>query len=114
MFFELNPGELTAHHVGLLNHIVAPSSWSETGNIPALVRLVKAYLRKDINSIIQNQKLISILGIFGILIKSSMQDHFAFEILRVILDVTPAYVPLSPSSLFPLPSFSFTFLFPFP
>ena len=90
MFLELNSsGGFADSHKELLNHIIAPSTWKETGNIPALSRLVQAYLRKDIQSIIQMNRLSSILGLFQNLLSSALQDHHGFAILNVVIEVTP-------------------------
>mmetsp|Transcript_41152 Transcript_41152/g.63408 ORF Transcript_41152/g.63408 Transcript_41152/m.63408 type:complete len:458 (-) Transcript_41152:92-1465(-) len=90
MFLELNAtGSFNNSHTELLNHVIAPSAWAETGNIPALTRLVQAYLRKDIASIIKMEKLAAILGVFQNLLSSSLQDHHGMAILNVVLEVTP-------------------------
>jgi len=90
MFLELNPtGSFNNAHKEILENIISPAAWAETGNIPALTRLVEAYLRKDINSIIQMEKFTAILGVFQNLLSFSLQDHHGMEILNVILEVTP-------------------------
>ena len=90
MFLELTPNRpFTVSHKELLTHIMAPATWSNTGNIPALTRLVQAYLRKDINSLIKDNQLNQILGIFQKLIGSSLQDHHGIAILNVVIEVVP-------------------------
>ena len=89
MFLELNPtGGFNESHKQLLETILQPAIWKETGNIPALTRLIKSFLRKDISTIIQSGKLSAVLGIFQKLLDSPLQDQHGFAILVVVLEVT--------------------------
>jgi len=91
MFLFLTPAStLSELDIFVLEHYaVVPDSWEATGNVPALVRLLKAFLRKDAQTIIQRGKFDAILGVFQKLLASANQDHFAFDLMRVIIQVTP-------------------------
>ncbi|KAI8980903.1 Cse1-domain-containing protein [Pilobolus umbonatus] len=90
--------ELTPAYVSLLTPLLNPALW-EQGNIPALVRLVQAYLDKGITTILANNQLEAILGIFQQkLIYSRQFDHNGILLLisitkRVPVDVLINYMP---------------------
>lgn len=84
--------ELTGSYVSILNPILNPSLW-EQGNIPALVRLVQAYLDKGVTTIMANNQLESILGIFQQkLVYSRQFDQYAMLLLRTITLRVPLWV----------------------
>ncbi|CAO3625530.1 unnamed protein product [Cunninghamella echinulata] len=74
---------------GLLNLILNPSLW-EQGNIPALVRLLEAYLTKGINLIVSTNRLEPILGIFQQkLVVSRQNDHYGLTLLNAVIKTIP-------------------------
>ncbi|KAJ8663506.1 hypothetical protein O0I10_000748 [Lichtheimia ornata] len=81
--------DLTEAYVSLLNPLLNPPLW-EQGNIPALVRLLEAYLNKGINTIVSNNKLEPILGIFQQkLINSRQNDQYALTLLNAVIKTVP-------------------------
>lgn len=81
--------DLTDAYIALLGPLLNPTLW-EQGNIPALVRLVQAYLNKGINSILANSQLEPILGIFQQKLVSSRQfDHYGMLLLNTITTRVP-------------------------
>lgn len=81
--------ELTEAYVALLTPLLNPSLW-EQGNIPALVRLLQAYLEKGISSILANNQLEPILGIFQQKLVNSRQfDHYGMLLLNTITSRVP-------------------------
>lgn len=90
--------ELTPSYVTLLNPLLNPLLW-EQGNIPALVRLIQAYLDKGVTTIVQNNQLESILGIFQQkLVFSRLFDQYALLLLKTItrrvpLNILQKYLP---------------------
>ncbi|KAG2207684.1 hypothetical protein INT47_011804 [Mucor saturninus] len=90
--------ELTDSYVALLVPLLNPGLW-EQGNIPALVRLLQAYLEKGINTILANNQLEPILGIFQQKLVNSRQfDHYGMLLLhtitlRVPINVLGNYLP---------------------
>ncbi|KAI9480791.1 MAG: Cse1-domain-containing protein, partial [Benjaminiella poitrasii] len=81
--------DLTAAYVALLNPLLNPAIW-EQGNNPALVRLLQAYLNKGVNTILANNQLEPILGIFQQkLVYSRQYDHYGMLLLETITSRVP-------------------------
>ncbi|KAI9492718.1 Cse1-domain-containing protein [Zychaea mexicana] len=81
--------ELSEAYIALLTPLLNPPLW-EQGNIPALVRLLEVYLAKGINTIVANNKLEPILGIFQQkLINSRQNDHYALALLIAVTKNVP-------------------------
>lgn len=81
--------ELTEAYVALLAPLLNPGLW-EQGNIPALVRLLQAYLEKGVSSILANNQLEPILGIFQQkLVYSRQFDHYGMLLLNTITSRVP-------------------------
>ncbi|GAA5808330.1 hypothetical protein MFLAVUS_001720 [Mucor flavus] len=84
--------ELTEAYVALLAPLLNPGLW-EQGNIPALVRLLQAYLEKGVSSILANNQLEPILGIFQQkLVYSRQFDHYGMLLLNTITSRVPIQV----------------------
>jgi exportin-2 (importin alpha re-exporter) len=73
----------------MLPGLITPMLWERQGNIPALVRLLQAYLLKGGRQIVQANHLNSILGIFQKLIASKTHDHEGFFLLESIISALP-------------------------
>jgi len=67
--------------------LLTPSLWERKGNIPALSRLLTAYLSKGPNELVPH--LLGILGVFQKLISSKANEQYAFELLRAIVMYMP-------------------------
>jgi exportin-2 (importin alpha re-exporter) len=66
------------------------SLWDRNGNVPALTRLLHAYLSKDATTLVAAGNLTGILGIFQKLLSVGRFNEYAFEILNaVITHVSP-------------------------
>ena len=65
---------------------LSPFFWEKPGNVPALVRLLKAYLRKAPEEIVSAGKLEGVLGVFQKLVASKAHDHEGFYILNSIVE----------------------------
>ncbi|RIB01856.1 chromosome segregation 1-like protein [Gigaspora rosea] len=70
---------------GMLPALLTPNLWESSGNIPALVRFLHAYLYRDSLAIIANKQLEPILGIFQKLIASKANDKYGLELLCSIV-----------------------------
>ncbi|KAI8071011.1 exportin-2-like protein [Gongronella butleri] len=80
---------LPDNYVGLLNLVLDPSFW-EQGNIPALVRLLEAYLTRGITNILETNRLETILGIFQQkLIVSRQNDHYGMTLMNAVIKAVP-------------------------
>ncbi|KAN0065033.1 importin-alpha export receptor [Thecaphora frezii] len=83
-------GGLPGEYAALLPPILMPALWEQRGNVPALVRLIKAFLKKDADAIVANGQLQSILGIYQRLIASKVNDGYGFELVEVVFEVVPS------------------------
>ncbi|KAI8375933.1 Cse1-domain-containing protein [Radiomyces spectabilis] len=84
--------ELPQMYIGLLDPLLNPGIW-EQGNIPALVRLLQAYMSRGINTILANNKLETILGIFQQkLVYSRQNDHYGMLLLNTVIKHVPIEV----------------------
>jgi exportin-2 (importin alpha re-exporter) len=54
---ELRPAPLPSSYMQMLRPLLSPVLWERPGNIPPLVRLIKAYLSKAAQEIVQSATL---------------------------------------------------------
>ena len=73
----------------LLPPIITPTLWERKGNIPALTRLLQAYLQKGSATIVSQGHLIGVLGIFQKLIASKSSEISGFDLLKAIVQYVP-------------------------
>ncbi|KAJ3030911.1 importin-alpha export receptor, partial [Rhizophlyctis rosea] len=59
------------------------------GNVPALVKLLKAYVHKGPEYLVQSNLLNQILGVSRKLIGSKANDHLGFELLQSVFECIP-------------------------
>ncbi|KAF9352787.1 importin-alpha export receptor [Mortierella sp. AD094] len=83
--------ELSPAYQAMLPPLVQPTLWQQQGNIPALVKLLQAYLQKGASWIVANNHLEPLLGVFQKLVSSKLNDHHAFDLLQTMI----IYVPMS-------------------
>ena len=84
---EASPPPLDQHkYLDNFGNWLSPFFWENQGNVPALVRLLKAYLRKAPREIVTAGKLEGVLGVFQKLIASRAHDHEGFYILNSIVE----------------------------
>lgn len=83
------PGELPESYKVLLPPLLTPTLWEMKGNVPALVRLLRAFLMRGSDVIVQEGKLGNMLGIFQFLINSKANDQFGFELLEAMIEYVP-------------------------
>lgn len=84
-------------YASLLPPLLMPALWEKKGNVPALVRLIKAYLVQAPSYLVQHGQIESCLGIYQKLISSRLNDTFGFDLLRAMLihlpeDVLASYM----------------------
>ncbi|CAF0749729.1 unnamed protein product [Didymodactylos carnosus] len=88
---QTNPTVLPDFYRILFPLILTPSFWDRSGNIPALSRLLQAYIHKASETLII-EKLTTVLGVFQRLVdQSKIHDHEGFHILEALI----AYIPQS-------------------
>ncbi|KAF2423205.1 putative chromosome segregation protein Cse1 [Tothia fuscella] len=90
---EANPsGTLSEYYTQLIQPILMPTLWESKGNVPALVRLLAAIIPRGVNSIIQNNQIEPILGIFQKLITTKVQESHGFDLIEAVVANVPAEV----------------------
>lgn len=88
---EMYTGEgLPQTYQQLLRPILTPSLWDSRGNVPALVRLVEAFVARGSAYIVSDKLIEPILGIFQKLIASRANDHFGFHLVETCYASLPA------------------------
>ena len=83
---------LPGSYASLLPPLLMPALWEQKGNVPALVRLLKAYLAQAPGYFVEQARVEPCLGIYQKLISSRLNDVFGFDLLRALLRVLPAEV----------------------
>ncbi|CAF2526918.1 unnamed protein product [Rotaria sp. Silwood2] len=74
----------------LFQLVLTPSFWDHSGNIPALSRLLQAYIEKSGETIVV-EKLTIVLGVFQRLVsQSKIHDHEGFAILNSLIINLPS------------------------
>jgi len=73
----------------LFKELVTPLYWEQSGNIPALTRLVEAFLQTGPDCIVSGNLLVPVLGVFQKLVASKVNDQFGFRIIRSIAEHVP-------------------------
>jgi len=74
-------------YTSLFKPLLSVSLWEKKGNVPGLVRLLEAYLKRAAGELIGD--LMPMLGIFQRLHSSSSTDAYAFELLRALTMYLP-------------------------
>jgi exportin-2 (importin alpha re-exporter) len=101
---EYHQNEIPALYQPLLPPLLQPVLWENSGNwkgcidytdcagnVPALVRLLQAYLARGAQQIVAANQLPAFLGVFQKLIASRLNDHHGFELLTSITQNVPMY-----------------------
>ncbi|XP_070556121.1 exportin-2-like [Ptychodera flava] len=73
-------------YMALFPHLLVPLLWERLGNIPALVRLLQAFVEKGSAAIIESDKLTGLLGVFQKLIASKSNDHEGFYLVNSLVE----------------------------
>lgn len=81
--------DLPEAYLNLLPPLLTPALWEQRGNVPALVRLLQAFLARGAEGIVANNQLQALLGIYQKLISSRINDSFGFELLQSIFEHVP-------------------------
>ncbi|BGP16685.1 hypothetical protein JCM10213_000398 [Rhodosporidiobolus nylandii] len=87
---ELHPaGDMPDSYKVLLPPLLTPTLWESRGNIPALVRLLRAFLGRGAQQIVDAGQVTPMLGIFQHLIQSKANDQHGFELLEALVENLP-------------------------
>ncbi|KAJ8900448.1 hypothetical protein K2173_025225 [Erythroxylum novogranatense] len=83
---ELNRPPISATYMQIFTLLLSPDTWKRNSNVPALVRLLQAFLQKAPNEINQEGRLSQVLGIFNRLVSSPSTDEQGFYVLNTIIE----------------------------
>ena len=83
---ELNKSPIPPIYMQIFVILLSPDSWKRSPNVPALVRLLQAFLQKAPNEINQGDRLTKVLGIFDTLIQSSSTSDQGFYVLNTVIE----------------------------
>uniref|UniRef100_A0A8C0WJE0 Exportin-2 n=1 Tax=Castor canadensis TaxID=51338 RepID=A0A8C0WJE0_CASCN len=91
LLLETHKNDIPSSYMALFPHLLQPVLWERTGNIPALVRLLQAFLERGSNTIASAaaDKIPGLLGVFQKLIASKANDHQGFYLLNSIIEHLP-------------------------
>jgi len=89
LMLELQDKTVPQVYHELFPFLLMPVLWERPGYIPALTRLLQAYIEKATETIVI-QKIMPVLGVFQRLIASKSNDHYAFYILNSLTIHLPA------------------------
>ena len=81
LLLEVRPSPVPPAYMTIYPHLLVPLLWERSGNIPALVRLLQAFIERAPNEIPMGEKLMNLLGVFQKLIASKSNDHEGFYLL---------------------------------
>ncbi|CAF0704688.1 unnamed protein product [Brachionus calyciflorus] len=91
LMLELHDQSIPSVYYDLFPFLLMPVLWERPGYIPALTRLLQAYIEKSSTTIVK-EKIMAVLGVFQRLIASKTNDHFAFYILNSLVEHMPSQV----------------------
>lgn len=88
---EYRPGDagLGEAYSNLFPPLLTPALWERKGNVPALTRLIQAYLGKGSAEIVAQGHLLGILGVFQKLVSSRANESSAFDLLGSLIMFVP-------------------------
>ena len=92
-------------YTGMLQGCLNPIAWERKGNIPALTRLLRAYLQQAARDIVSSGSFMSLLGVWQKLVSSKANEQNSFELLTSVVRFVP------PNALEPVLKQIFTILF---
>jgi len=85
---ELRP-DISPAYRAIYPSLLAPALWNTNGNIPAITRLLQAFLMKDSSIALQDSRFGGLLGIFQKLNASIKWDKYGLELLGIIIETIP-------------------------
>ncbi|CAH8343683.1 unnamed protein product [Eruca vesicaria subsp. sativa] len=83
---ELNRPPLSPNYMQIFLLLLSPESWRRSGNVPALVRLLQAFLQKAPHEVTQENRLSQVLGIFEKLVASPSTDEQGFYVINTVIE----------------------------
>ena len=88
---ELHRDSVPTEYRSILPLLLQPASWAQKGSIPALVRLLSAFLARDGATLSSTGQFTNVLAVIQQrLIPSKVNDIWGFELLQAVLKFIPA------------------------
>lgn len=88
---EVDPtGSFPDYFKDMIAPILAPVMWEQKGNVPALVRLLQAIVRRGADLLSKNNQIEPILGIFQKLVSSKINESYGFDLLETVISTFPS------------------------
>lgn len=101
LLLELRPVPIPQPYMVIFPLLLSPTLWERSGNIPALVRLLQAFIEKAPSDSTKEDKLAAVLGVFQKLIASKSNDHEGFYLLGTLVEaVDPTILAPQLKSIF--------------
>eukprot|EP01105_Mastigella_eilhardi_P025762 TRINITY_DN7113_c0_g1_i1.p1 TRINITY_DN7113_c0_g1~~TRINITY_DN7113_c0_g1_i1.p1 ORF type:complete len:965 (-),score=341.08 TRINITY_DN7113_c0_g1_i1:103-2997(-) len=73
--------QINASYLAILPSLLVPALWDRSANVPALVRLLQAYIRRATAQVADEKILVPVLGVYQKLLNVGSTDHEAFFLL---------------------------------
>ncbi|KAJ6729602.1 EXPORTIN-2 [Salix viminalis] len=83
---ELNRPPISDIYMEIFKLLLSPDSWTRNSNVPALVRLLQAFLEKAPEKLNQEERLAQVLGIFNRLVSVPSTDEQGFFVLNTVIE----------------------------
>ncbi|CAN0889573.1 CAS [Linum grandiflorum] len=83
---ELNRPPIPPIYMQIFMLLLSPESWNTSSNVPALVRLLQAFLQKAPHELNQEGQLKQVIVIFERLISSSSTEEQGFHLLNTVIE----------------------------
>ncbi|XP_009336759.2 exportin-2 [Pyrus x bretschneideri] len=83
---ELNNPPISPSYMHIFEILLSPDLWKKASNVPALVRLLQAFLYKAPHELNQGGRLQQVLVIFNKLVSARSTDEQGFYVLNTIID----------------------------
>ena len=91
VLLEVRPSPTPPAYMVIYPLLLTPVLWERQGNIPALVRLLQAFIQKAPDQVTKDNRFTSLLGVFQKLIASKANDHEGFYLLGSLTEhIKPA------------------------
>ncbi len=86
LLLELRPLPVPQLYMVIYPLLLTPTLWERNGNVPALVRLLQAFIQKAPADVTKEDRLEALLGVFQKLIASKVNDHEGFYLMGSMIE----------------------------
>ena len=86
LLLEMRPSPIPIPYMAIYPLLLTPVLWERQGNVPALVRLLQAFIEKAPDKVIKDDKITALLGVFQKLIASKSNDHEGFYLIGSLVE----------------------------